>query len=272
MGNLTGIISPPPLRDKIFNDKIHSLIMQLYLKNNPISINDGLFSEQMHRFLTGIYQRLNQRESYGFPSVVLNPDFNFSTGGVTPVTQGDAYGTPVVDMWDAEYAGTPTFTFTPTVYDPSNPNPTASKYYINMQPSDLGTFLRLAQTQGGTVQKYSNQPIYFSTAIFNNGTNSPKVRPSVIISLNGAGDTAEYFGGEFNLTPGTNKITTLITTPSIEDLTVTTANFVQFCFYITDIDGISADFDVQYLKYELASNATTLYVDHALEAARLAFY
>ena len=270
MANLTGILSPPPLREKLVDNGFQDFLLRMYKKSNPREglFSDGLVSEEMHRFLSTMFSRLSQLEMYGFPSVVLNSDFNFASGGTLPVTESDPSGTTVVDLWLAEYTGSPVFSFQATAYDPSDPNPTASNYYIDAQVSNLGDSLRLSQMQPQYVQKYAGQIIYFSAKVYNFGTNSPKIKPSILLSFDGVTEV-QYFGPELNLETGINTMTSLIKVGKLEGQPLTNLNYVKFCVYLSDLDGGALSVGLQYFKFELADNATTLYVDHALEKARI---
>lgn len=236
-----------------------------------LSSVDNVINADYQKWHQQISDTLNTSNFYGNPSVLLNSDFYWNTGVPTPVTQADPDGTFFSEKWQVNHNGSATFSLAQTAFPANDPDQTGSTTYMNLSVSayDDSGDLCLYQRQTGSqfLRRYQGKTNNFSSKIINNGTNTVMTQYQIYYFFDPS--DATYIQGTLALPPGLTELGTGITTPEIGSTSVGAGAYVEYRFVFKTIPGGTADIDIIYLKSEMADNSTVLYVDHALERARI---
>ena len=236
-----------------------------------LSSVENVINSDYQKWHQQISDTLNTSNFYGNPSVLLNSDFYWNTGVATPVTQADPDGTDFSEKWLVNHGGSATFSLAQTAFSGNDPDQTGSTTYINLTVTayDDSGDLYLYQKQTGSqfLRRYQGKTNNFSCKIINNGTLNVNAQYQIYYFFDPSNDT--YIQGTLSLPPGLTELATGINVPEIGSTAVGAGAYVEFRFVFKSIPGGVADLDIIYLKAEMADNATVLYVDHALERARI---
>lgn len=204
---------------------------------------------------------LNQR---GFNCEFRNPDFNFLTmAGLTPVTDLDPSDSEIVKNWFAVFGGGNTFSITPTAYMTNGHLGTGSRYYLNVNISNLVSELQLYNlnysVNSNSRAKYSSQTVSLSGIFLNNLNNFPEISFTASDDSGIIGETPNIV-----LQPGYNLVNIQMEIPDLSETPADTANQLVFNTNFKKTDG-SCDTNIYYLKSEISDSASPLIIDHNLE-------
>lgn len=228
------------------------------------------------QWTNAVSNHVNSPAFYGNPSEALNSDFYWQRGIATPITEGDGDGAFFAEKWQIQGAAVATYTITTTAYAADASNQEGSIYYENFNVTNYtgdgssSDFYAYQQTQSlsAFLRRFQGRFVSMSAIIENNQNKAITARFELFFEYDGS--TAERFMGDnFSLSPGNNQVSDQIETPFIEGKTIGAGCYVQFRFVICSLGDNTADFDLTYIKVEIANQATVLYVDHALEKTRI---
>lgn len=230
----------------------------------------GKTNTSWQKWLGQIKDQLNINNYYGNPSVLLNSDFYWNTGVPTPTNNGSGDDAFFSEKWQVHGASVATYTITQTAFAGNDKDEIGSTTYIRVQASGYTTgdfYLFQRQTGSQFLRRYQNRSISFSILANNNNNTAIKVQLEIFIFFDPSSVVKSQ--GVIFLDPGQTETSSLIKTDQIGSTAVGAGAYVEFRFRFVDLAGSAADFNITYLKAELADNATVLYVDHALERARI---
>lgn len=258
-------ISNPPIYSSNSSGETQKII-------NP-AVKEALSNQDTQSDWQKWYQQatsvLNQSNFYGNPSVLLNSDFYWNAGILSPVTADNAVFS---EKWNVTGSGTTTFSIGYTTYSNADSDNIGSIYYaatsVTAYSGADGSF-NLYQTQSGAqfLRRYQNRQIMMSAKITNNNAAVLQAKFSLSFVYN-TSPTEVIQSGVLTIPQGINEIAgTLITNPlSGKTITGTPSVIFKLSFFGMTLP---ASFKVQYIKAELATVPTILYVDHALERSRI---
>lgn len=235
-----------------------------------IDKDNNIFTPHFSNWITQVGTQINGPNFYGNPSLLYNSDFNFANGPAIIVNVPD--GTEFSKKWFVVGgSNAATFTLSRVSYDVSGagiPEETGSLYYttlqINTLPSSENFLLYQVFTGNQFVRLYQNRDVTFSLKIFN--PNSLSLDAKFFISINDGSTSHTFFGKKFDLVTGNNESASLITTDILN--TTVTSGYVAMGIII--LSTCVLPININYIKVEFDNEPTSLYIDHALEAARIA--
>jgi len=258
-------IANPPIHSTITPAIIDSTIPALKNQNSQMTIDPD-----WQKWFQQVNDRVNVNNYYGNPSVLLNSDFYWNRGVTSPVTQADGDGAYFSEKWQVFGASSADYTITKETFDGNSPDQIGSTNYINVYIANYTSgSLYLYQRQSGAqfLRRYQQRVMNFSLQAFNNQNVSIRLLLEIYFYF----DTghASYSQAVFFLEPGENEISSIINTEFIGSNSVGASPYVDFRLNIVGLNNNTADFDLIYLKTEIADQPTILYVDHALEKTRI---
>lgn len=206
----------------------------------------------------------------GNPSQLLNSDFNFNRSIANPVTQADGSGAFFSEKWQVFGAANAAYTLTKANFTGNESDQTGSTTYVNVNVSawNGGEFFFYQRFDGEQfLRRFQNRNIFMSTKLVNNGSETIVVKFVVNSFYDPEQDNFEK--GVIHLAPGENYSSTHIVTQSVSPNSVGASPLVQFKFEFVDLPGGTADFDLIYIKGEIADSPTPLLIDHFLEETRI---
>lgn len=222
-----------------------------------------------------VAEQINSAEFYGNPSELLNSDFNFNVAIAAPVTQADGDGAYVSEKWQIHGAAVATYSIAHTAYTATANDPTGSKEYLQVTISNYtgngsnSDFYLYQQSAGAQfLRQYQHRNLSFSCNINNNQSANITCRFEYYFFYDGSAPVIKR-GSNFTLQPGNNEISDTFMTDDLLGKTVGAAPYIQFRFVFCTLNANTADISILYLKYEIADEATVLYVDHPLERTRI---
>lgn len=236
---------------------------------NDITLT-GKTNSEWQKWLGQVKDQLNNNNYYGYPSVLLNSDFYWNKAIATPVTQADPDGTYFSEKWQVHGSAVATYTLTQTAFPANNSDQIGSITYIRVQVSayTAGDFyLYQRQTGSEFLRRYQNRSISFSILANNTTTNTLKVQLEIFIFFDPTSVIKKQ--AVIFLDPGETETASIIKTEPIAPTAVGAGAYVEFRLRFISLEGNPADFNLIYLKAEMADQATVLYVDHALERTRI---
>jgi hypothetical protein len=251
----------------------------LFIKKD---INDkDVNHDNWTKWLNNVQDVLNSPAYYGYPSLCLNSDFNFQSGVPSSINQGNGDGALWAQLWKIHGASIATYTITHTAYSANNDNnSTGSLYYVNFDVTNYtgdGTgsdFYGYQQFNGAQyLQQFQSRIISMSCVINNTQTKSINGKFEIYFNFNESSpDVVDmtYSSQVFEIAAGYNEISAQITTDDLSQYTVGASPYMQFRFVFCNLGDNTANINLQYVKAELADDATILYVDHFLEQTRIA--
>jgi hypothetical protein len=227
--------------------------------------DSGMVSEYYQRWFQSLQVNLNDTITRGNDGLLLNPDFNWSrVNGTTPTTQANGDGAQFVEQWAVNGATGNNYTLTPTPYaaDATN-NTTGSNLFVNFNISSLGAPLSVYNVNYAPdfsyAQKLQNNDLTCSLRVQNNMPENLRVRFSVEIQ----GIAQEIQGKLLTIQPGIKTLWTKLNIPSLKGTAAATNAYARIKLNIESIGASgTADFDIQYIKAELAGLPTRLEVNH----------
>jgi len=257
-------VSYIPTNDSIINPQDTTNLGNAIARILPNKNQDNfIISPTYERFFNSIRVQLNDIVSRGFPTLTLNPDFNWARDGITPVTQADGDNVAFNEQWYVNGAAGNTYTITPTAYPNNSTNtPTGSKYFINVAISDLVNTLTLYNvnynSDFNSAQQIQNQKIVFSSYIKNNTNDAIALQFGVQLE-----DLTTFSSKIVNLLPGFNFVAMPpIDIPDYSALSLPGNAFAQLQLKFIPNSVTSANVDISYIKAEISSLATNLTVNH----------
>lgn len=225
---------------------------------------DGIPTDTSQRWFSQIQVNLNDVIQRGDDGLLLNPDFNWCrTNGTTPTTQADGDDYSFIEQWAVFGATGNNYTITPTAYPSDSANPSGSKYFSNFNISTLANefYIYNINYNGNfnQAQKFQSNTSALSMQLTNHGDNSLFMRFGVKIQ----GITDEIMGKRLTIQPGKGKYFTTIAIPALKGSTAASNAYAQFRLHVEPIPADkTANFDLNYVKSEIASLATNINVNH----------
>lgn len=257
-------VSYIPTNDSIINPQDTTNLENTIARILPNKNQDNfIISPTYERFFNSIRVQLNDIVSRGFPTLTVNPDFNWARDGITPVTQADGDDVAFNEQWYVNGAAGNTYTITPTAYpDTSTNTPTGSKYFINVAISSLTNPLTLYNVNYNSdfnaAQQLQNQKVVFSSYMQNNTADPVAMQFSVQLE-----DLTTFSSKIVNLLPGFNFVSMPpIDIPDYSALSLPGNAFAQLQLKFLPSGGSVADVNIAYIKAEISSLATNLTVNH----------
>jgi len=247
-----------PYRDNLIEyGDLEGLNFDLKAVETTLSKNYELYLNSMGANVGSLNKRC-------FNCEFRNPDFNFlTTAGTTPITNLDPSDTEIVKNWFAVFGGGNTFSITPTAYTTNGYYGTGSRYYLNLNVSNLVSEIQLYNLNynnySNSIAKYSNQIVSLSGIFLNNLTNFPEIS---FTASDNTGILAET--PSIVLEPGYNLVNIQMQIPDLSEESADVSNPLIFNTNLKKTDG-TCDTNIYYLKSEISDSASPLIIDHNLE-------
>lgn len=230
----------------------------------------GAIHSNWQKYLQQLTNAANVNNYYGNPSVLLNSDFYWNTGVSSPVTQADGDGAFISEKWQVHGAAAATYTIAQEAYAGNSSDQIGSTTYLNVEvPAyTIGDFY-LYQRQAGSqfLRRYQSRRLNLSMLGFNNQNKSVNLNLEVFFFFDPASIT--YTGQTILLDENEFELSDIINTDFIGNTAVGAGAYVEFRLRFGDLGNGTANFDINYIKAEMADEPTILYVDHALERTRI---
>lgn len=208
----------------------------------------------------------NTNNYYGNPSLTVNADFYWNAGVANPVSTDTFFS----EKWQVVGAAVATFTLTQTAFAANDSDQIGSTTYIRVQVAAYTSgafYLRQRQTGADIVRRYQGRVINFSLLAYNNQSKSIKLGLEIFVFFNPSSTT--FSEAVVQLDPGANELSSAINTDFLGSTAVGANPYVEFRLRFIDLVDGTADFNLIYLKAEIADQPTILFVDHALERTRI---
>lgn len=230
---------------------------------SPVVTPELFVSEGYQRWFNQVRVNLNDIINRGDDGLLLNPDFNWCrVNGTTPTTQADGDDYQFIEQWAVFGATNNTYTITPTAYTQNETNPSGSKYFPNFNISSLMDDFYIYNINYSPdfnlAQKFENNVVALSMQITNKTPNKISMRFGAKIE----GITDEIMGEGLTIASGIGKYFTTIKIPSLRGLGASPNAYAQFRLHIERLGSTSTNFDLNYIKAEIASLATNINVNH----------
>lgn len=232
--------------------------------NFDLKAVETTLSKNYEIYLNSVGKNVGSLNKRCFNCELRNPDFNFlTTSGTTPITNLDPSNTEVVKNWFAVFGGGNTFSITPTAYTTNGNFGTGSRYYLNLNVSNLVSEIQLYNLNYNNLSnsraKYSNQTVSLSGIILNKLANFPQIS---FTASDNSGVIAETTN--IVLQPGYNLLNIQMQIPDLSGSVADVSDPLIFNTNLKKTDG-TCDTDIYYLKSEISDSASPLIIDHNLE-------
>lgn len=255
--------------NQIGNPPIQTPINQTQLSGAAAGADmSGEIHANWQKYLQQLTNASNVNNYYGNPSVLLNSDFYWNRGTTSPVTQADGDGAYISEKWQVHGAGVATYAITQEAYVGNSSDQIGSTTYLNVNVSAFAGgefYLYQRQTGAQFLRRYQSRRLNLSMLAFNNQGSSTNLSLEVFFFFDPF--SATYTGQMILLKDGENELSDIINTPFIGDNAVGAGAYVEFKLRFGSVGA--ANFDINYIKAEIADEPTILYVDHALEKSRI---
>lgn len=230
----------------------------------------GFVHANWQKWMQQLTDNSNVNNYYGNPSVLLNSDFYWNRGIATPVTQGSGNGAFFSEKWQVQGAAVATYTITQEAFPGNDSDQIGSTTYIKVDAEDFTTgdfYLYQRQTGSQFLRRYQKRRLNLSLLAYNNTETATLLNFEVFYHFDPT--NATYTGQAIFLQPGSNELAGVIDTPYIGDTAVGAGAYVEFRLRFGNLGVNKANFNLTYIKAEMADQPTVLYVDHALEKTRI---
>jgi hypothetical protein len=227
---------------------------------------------EWERFFYNTYQTVSALVSASSSAnLLLNGNYHYNTGVVTPVTEGDGDGAYVAEKWQVFGASSATYSIDSATYEDDAIDSNGSLRYLDVDitadTSGDGIYLYQRFTGSNFVRLIQRRKVTFSAVI----TNATDSNVAIQFGLYQYFDTDDELTltRAVNLKPGLNYIAvTSEEVPAVTNQTFGASPYLEARMYIKEY-SLPTQVNLQAVKAEFGSVATPIITDLFLERARI---